>query len=380
MPRTTLTLPSPSPGTQRTLTVYRYGRPGARPKAYFQAALHADEFPALLVAQHLLRLLEAAEEAGTIDGEIVVVPVANPIGLGQHLHGHLLGRFDFEIGCNFNRQFPQLPSSAMLDRLLGRLSKDQQVNVARIRQIMLQTLAEQPRVRETDALKATLLSLSIDADLVFDLHCDSESLLHLYASRHHHEQAVILGAELGASPVLLEEQPGGATFDEANAGPWWRLREQLPGAETLPLACFSTTVEYRGQADVRDDYAEQDAARLYRYLQRCGVVAGDPGPLPELRCAPTPLEGVDVLVAPAAGLVVYRKALGDAVRRGEVVAELVDVLAPDPRAARQPIHSRTDGILFARMLEKLARPGQQLCKIAGAEPLPHRQLGQLLGD
>ncbi|MBS1221081.1 MAG: succinylglutamate desuccinylase/aspartoacylase family protein, partial [Proteobacteria bacterium] len=48
-------LPSPAPGTEQTLRVHRYGAPGARPKAYFQAALHADEIPGLLVAQHLLR-------------------------------------------------------------------------------------------------------------------------------------------------------------------------------------------------------------------------------------------------------------------------------------------------------------------------------------
>jgi predicted deacylase len=324
--------------------------------------------------------LETAAATGAINGEVVVVPVANPIGLGQHLNGHLLGRFDFEVAGNFNRQFPYLPTPAMLDRLLGRLSHDPAADVALVRRALLQTLAELPRVRETDALKATLLSLSIDADLVFDLHCDSEAQLHLYASKHHREQAMALGAELGADPVLLEEDPGGVPFDEANAGPWWRLREQLAEADTLPLACFAATVELRGQADVRDDYAERDATRLYRYLQRCGVVAGNAGSLPEPRCAPTPLEGVDVLVAPACGIVAYRKGLGETVRKGEVVAELVELTANDPHAARQPIHSRTEGVLFARMLEKLARPGQQICKIAGKEPLPHRVLGKLLED
>ncbi|MFZ1324686.1 MAG: succinylglutamate desuccinylase/aspartoacylase family protein, partial [Candidatus Contendobacter sp.] len=101
-------LPSPAPGTRRTLRVHRYGAPGARPKAYFQAALHADEIPGLLVAQHLLCGLEQAQMEGRILGEVVVVPVANPIGLGQHLNGRLLGRFDFESTGNFNRGFPDL--------------------------------------------------------------------------------------------------------------------------------------------------------------------------------------------------------------------------------------------------------------------------------
>ena len=48
-------------GTQRSLVVHRYGRDGARPKAYLQAALHADEIPAMMVPHHLIRLLDAAD-------------------------------------------------------------------------------------------------------------------------------------------------------------------------------------------------------------------------------------------------------------------------------------------------------------------------------
>ncbi len=75
-------LPAPAPGTRRTLLAHRYGMPGARPKAYFQAALHADEIPGLLVAQHLLRGLEQAQAEGRILGEVVVVFTA---GLGVWL-------------------------------------------------------------------------------------------------------------------------------------------------------------------------------------------------------------------------------------------------------------------------------------------------------
>ncbi|MFO1372317.1 MAG: succinylglutamate desuccinylase/aspartoacylase family protein [Candidatus Competibacteraceae bacterium] len=84
--------------------------------------MHADEIP-LLVAQHLLRQLDQAQAEGRILGEVVVVPVANPIGLSQHLNGRLLGRFDFESTGNFNRGFPDLTAGA-LERLRGRLSAD----------------------------------------------------------------------------------------------------------------------------------------------------------------------------------------------------------------------------------------------------------------
>ena len=381
MPTTTdrILLPAPAPGTQRTLRVHRYGAPRARPKAYVQAALHADEIPGLLVAQHLLLGLDRADVEGRLIGEVVVVPVANPIGLSQHLNGRLLGRFDAESTGNFNRGFPDL-TPATLERLRGRLDADPAMNVMRIRETLRAVLAEQRALREAEALKLALLGLAIDADCVFDLHCDGEALLHLYASRWQTAEARDLGAELGAATLLLEEEPGGNPFDEACAGPWWKLRAALAAEGPVPLACFATTVELRGQADVNDADAATDAAALLRFLQRRGVIAGEPGPLPESRCEPTPLEGVDVLTAPAAGVLVYHKPLGAWVNTGELVAEVVDPLGEPPGAARTPIRSGTTGLLFARATERLARPGQKFCKVAGREPLSYRQSGKLLGD
>ena len=374
-----LELPAPAPGTRRALRVHRYGRPGARPKAYFQAALHADEIPGLLVAQHLLRGLEQVQEQGRMVGEVVVVPVANPIGLSQHFNGRLLGRFDGEGTGNFNRGFPDLAPLA-LERLRGRLHADPADNVALIRATLRTVLAEQRAAREADALKLALLGQAIDADFVFDLHCDGEALLHLYASRWQADEARALGAELGAAAILLEEEPGGNPFDEACAGPWWKLRAALATEGPVPLACFATTVELRGQTDVSDEYAAADAAALLRFLRWRGVIAGEPEPLPEPRCQPTPLNGVDVLTAPVAGVLVYRKRLGDAVSVGEVVAELVDPLGEPLGAARLAVRAATSGLLFARMGERLARPGQKFCKVAGREPLSYRQSGKLLED
>ncbi len=376
---TRIVLPAPAPGTERMLHIHRYGTAGARPKAYFQAALHADEIPGLLVAQHLLCELEQAQAEGRILGEVVVVPVANPIGLSQHLNGQLLGRFDFEGTGNFNRGFPDLTSAA-LEQLQGRLSPDPVANVALIRNALQRALAKQSAVRESEALKHTLLSLAIDADFVFDLHCDSEALLHIYASQWQRDDAITLSAEMGAAVLLLEQEPGGNPFDEACAGPWWKLREALATEGPIPLACFATTVELRGQADVHDRSATTDTAALLRFLQRRGVIAGEPGPLPKLGCEPTPLDGVDVLTAPAAGVLIYCKRLGEQVVTGEVVAELIDPLGDPLGRNRTPIRSQTSGLLFARMAGRLVRPGQKFCKVAGWRSLSYRQAGKLLED
>ncbi len=372
-------LPDPSPGTRRILEAYRFGGRGNRPKAYLQAGLHADEWPGLLVLHHLRRLLERAETSREVRGEVIVVPFANPIGLAQRLHRRLLGRFELDAGGNFNRDFPDLTSSVE-SMVRARLGQDVARNTAEIRTALIAACAELPAAPERNALKAALLRLSIDADIVLDLHCDREALLHIYASRHHQRQAAELGAQLGARAVLLERDAGGSPFDESNAGPWWKLRERLGDNPHIEAACFAATVELRGRLEVSDRIAAEDASNLYRFLQRAQIVEGDPGSLPEPGCPLTPLEGVDVLVAPAPGIIVYRKELGETVRSGEIVAELVDLVAKKWEDARIPIESRTTGILFARNDERLVYAGDKVGKVAGAAPLAHRQAGRLLED
>jgi len=57
---------------------------------------------------------------------------------------------------------------------------------------------------------------------------------------------------------------------------------------------------------------------LLRFLQQRGAITGDPGAVLEPCCELTPLDGVDALTTPVAGVLVYRKQqLGDAVATGE---------------------------------------------------------------
>ena len=98
------TLPAFSMGNQRELTVIRYGSGSAAKKVYIQAGLHADEAPGYLVMHHLTNLLDEADAAGAIPGEILLIPVANPIGAGQWRDEVLRGRFDYFDNTNFNRK------------------------------------------------------------------------------------------------------------------------------------------------------------------------------------------------------------------------------------------------------------------------------------
>jgi len=361
----------------RQLVVHRYGQPGARPKAYLHASLHADEVPAMLVLHHLVRLLDEADRAGSIKGEIIVVPMANPIGISQVINTRHVGRYELSGGGNFNRNWPDL-FVGLADRVRDRLSDDAARNVAVIRAAMLADLEARTAGSEFASLRLALARLAVDADIALDCHCDSESLLHLFLIPAHWPMAADLSAEIGSRATLLSEESGGQAFDETLSTPWTRLAQAIPD-KPIPAACLSGTIEYRGQAEVGDEWAEPDARALFRFLQRRGLVAGTPGPLPQPQCEATRLDACDVVRAPVAGIVAYRQPLGTAVTADTVIAEIVDPTAEDPRAARTPVRTVTDGLLLSRRIDKLVRPGDSLAKVVGTKTLPSRT-GHLLED
>ncbi len=350
------------PGTQRRISSFHYG--AGQAKAYVQASLHADELPGMLVAHHLRQRLAQLEAEGQLLGEVVVVPVANPIGLGQSVLRRHEGRFDLASGENFNRHYPAL-TALVLPRLEGRLGQDAAANVALVRAAMRDAIAALPARDELAHQRQTLLGLACDADVVLDLHCDAEALPHLYTSPALWPQIEPLARLLGSRAQLLALESGDNPFDEACSQAWWQLAAEFEGRHPIPQACLSVTVELRGECDISHEQAQADAQALIGFLRLRGLVAGPAPELPPLLEEATPLSGTDVVSTPASGVLVYRRALGERVRAGEVVADVVDPLSGEVHT----LASCTDGLLFAREAQRLAHAGRSVFKVAGAVPV-----------
>ncbi|MGO1118766.1 succinylglutamate desuccinylase/aspartoacylase family protein [Rhodovibrionaceae bacterium A322] len=372
MQRTTEKLPlaGNTPGTERHLLKHRYGTAGQGPKAYIQASLHADEIPALLMCHHLVRLLDEEAAQGNITGEIVILPYANPIGLSQFHNGNHSGRYDASGAGNFNRNWPDL-FTLVGDELDGKLGDDEVANTTTIRQAMKSALDGLQPATDLEHLRITLAKEAYDADLLLDVHCDDESLLHLFVIPAQWPTFEDLACDLGAHAVMLCADSGGGSFDEAFSTPWTRLAERYPDNPIAP-ACHSATVELRGYPDVFDELALEDAEAILRTLKRRGMVAGDPGPLPKAHYVAADLAAVDSIRTDASGILAYRVSIGDQIKKGQIIAELVDPAAEDPNQARTPITSATDGLMLSRKTAKYAPSGGAVAKIVGTEPLAHR--------
>lgn len=376
-----ITLPSMTPGTARSIAVHRFGKAGARPKAYLQAAIHANELPGAMALHHLMPMLVAADRRGQIKGEIVVVPTVNPIGLAQLAGNNHLGRYDFLGRENFNRNWHDL-SGAVAERVGRQLGSVAQDNVALIRKAALAALGAMKPVTELQTLRVEAMKRSVDADIVLDLHCDMDAVLHLFISRSDWPgAAVALAADLGSAATLYNEPyPAALTFSGVNGVLWARLAERFPAA-AIPSACLSATVEYRSQHDVSHAIGENDAKNLYRFLVRRGIISGRAGTLPRLKAQATPISGMDVGYSPGTGILVYHVAKGSIVKKGTAVCEVIDPADPRGPKARKQVLARTDGILFSGKTNgRLTWPGAVLFRIAGAKPLAHRMGASGLDD
>jgi predicted deacylase len=366
----------PSPGTARELVSLHYGPTGTGRKATIQASLHADEVPALLVAHHLRRQLAALEERGALRGEVVLVPFANPVGLSQRVLGGLQGRFDLASGENFNRHYADVVPR-VCELLLPKLSAGGEATPALVREAIRRACAELPAETELESLRRALLTLALDAEVVLDLHCDNEAVLHLYTATQLWPEVEPLARLLGSRAVLVAECSGDDPFDEACSMLWPRLAAELTTRlarpVNLPSACIAITVELRGETDVRHDLAEADARRLLQYLACRGIVDGAPEALPPLECEPTPLAGSIPVAAPHGGVVVFLRELGSVVVRGEPLVEIVDPLHGGVTTLASP----TDGVFYARESRRFVPAGTKVAKVAGREAV---RSGKLLSD
>ncbi|MBV8665253.1 MAG: succinylglutamate desuccinylase/aspartoacylase family protein [Burkholderiaceae bacterium] len=356
-----------SVGTARELTSFHFGDTGGQ-KIYIQASLHADETPTMLVALHLKRRLAEFEQRKAINAEIVLVPVANPIGLDQILLGQFVGRFDLETGRNFNRDFPELNYLAAR-KLLG---TDAIENRKLIREALNRELADIRPRSEFESLRLNLMRLSIDADVVLDLHCSLEAVMHLYANTAQWEQVEPLARYLGAEAALLTTDSGGNSFDETHSLFWWNLKHGAERNKPIPDGCVAVTIECRGQRDVSYEQAEKDADAIINFLIWRGALIDEIPEMPALISPATPLAGSEQFYAPVSGVLVHRAKLGALIKKGDALFDIVDPLTGQTNT----VCSNTEGIFYMRRAIRFVHCGNPIGRVSGSVPI---RAGKLIG-
>jgi predicted deacylase len=136
----------------------------------------------------------------------------------------------------------------------------------------------------------------------------------------------------------------------------------------------------RGENDISEEYAQQDAKALLDYLILREVVSGEAPIIDDSDVKYYPLDAMDLVKAPCAGIVCYHKAIGEEVEAGEEIGEVVNLMEDDVDTSSYPLIARTNGVFFARVQRRLVVYGESIAKIAGREHLAFREIGHLFED
>ena len=366
-----------TPGRSTELNYFRIGPADAGRKVYLQAALHADEQPGIMVLHHLLPLLRSADAAGELKASFVLFPMVNPLGMGDIEFGQHQGRYNRASGVNHNRDWPVL-YDAVGDGLAAKLGDDAADNIRIVRSALRDWAKSMPQLTAFDQWRQCVVTEACDADYVFDLHCDDDSLLHIFSVPQLADSMQQLANWSGAAATMLAEDSGGGSFDEVWPAIWLRLAKES-SEKLLPLPVVSCTLEYRGQGDTFDAMNRQDALNLYGYFQEQGLISGASlGKKSEAR-AGTDLRATEYLRAPHNGLLAYCVELGDWVEKGDTIAELIRLDGDGAFVDRTPLSAATAGQVISRKINKYVWAGANVSKIVGSEILESRD-GNLLSD
>ena len=346
----TETLAGETPGIAYELIVHRLeGSDASAPRAYIQAALHADERPGPAALHYLIPELVRAEAEGRLKGSLTLVPQANPIGAAQHMYSQHMGRFSTGNRQNFNRGFP-VPDETGMRRL------DQPASA----------------VFADRRLKSRLLELADNHPIVLDLHCDDEGVQYLYVPDRLWPGMADLAACLDAEAAVLWHAGSDAAFEEAAFA---QMRARAGEGDLAGLCC--TTVELRGQLDVGPDLAQKDARGLYRFLVMRGVITDDGVRAAELGAdfVAEPIAHVEMVRAPRGGTILYHVVPGDRVEAARLLAEVVD--RPGEPGGAVSVHAPQAGFVLTRRARRFIRMGDDLVKLVAKAPSPSARAGAL---
>ena len=275
-----------------------------------------------MALDRLIPMLEKASRDGRLASDVTLVPHANPIGLSQALVGETLGRFDFNSRLNFNRSFPSGPPESRVGRAAD------------------------------DRLKALLVSLAVQAEIVLDLHCDDEGPVYLYVAERQLEEGRRLAQSISADFILVTPDDDAVVFPEEVSSRW--KSQNQPNDRR-----FAATLEYRGMIDVTNEMAYRDAAGLYRYLVTVGAVRDTVSPPPAIKPTIGHIDDAELIPTPVPGAVLYDVEVGDRVVAGQRLAAILPHAGTDPREVRAPY----DGIVMTRRNFRFVRRGDHVMKV-----------------
>lgn len=312
-------------GAVLTVPVYRIKGEENAPSVYIQANMHGAEVQGNAVIFQLLELLKKTK----INGDITLVPYANPVGCNHKNGEYTLGRFDPITGVNWNRMY-HFDESMIKPFVRDSIGKSDQEIEANFKALMIERIEQKLDhnaygLTTGQRMAYQLQRLAHQADFVLDLHTGPISSKHLYCPEYAKKSAQYFDIP---HVLFIPNQFDGA-LDEATFCPWWKLEEAFAdlGIEfsisSKLLNKESFTVELGSQEQIDLDVALQDAKSILSYLQYkevIGTTQYTPQNMTRYGCF---LKDYKAYYSPMGGMVDYLAEFGVPLKAGEPLARIL---------------------------------------------------------
>jgi predicted deacylase len=312
-------------GAALTVPVYRLkGDPDA-PSVYIQANMHGAEVQGNAVIFQLLDLLKNTD----VNGDITLVPYANPVACNHKNGEYTLGRFDPITGVNWNRMY-HFDEDIIKPFVRECIGKSDQTIEANFKKLMIEAIEEKLDhniygLTTGQRIAFQLQRLAHQADYVLDLHTGPISSKHLYCPEYAKDSAQYFDIP----HILLIPNEFDGALDEATFCPWWKLQEAFAelgiefsiSAKSINKESF--TVELGSQEQIDLDVALEDAKSIMNYLQHKKVVNTSeyqPKVMTRYGCD---LKNYKAFYSPMGGMVDYLAEFGKPLAAGEPLARIL---------------------------------------------------------
>ncbi|WP_057832690.1 succinylglutamate desuccinylase/aspartoacylase family protein [Colwellia sp. TT2012] len=325
-------------GAKLTVPVYAFkGENNAAASVYIQANMHGAEVQGNAVIFQLLELLQHCN----LQGNITLVPYANPVACNHKNGEYTLGRFDPITGVNWNRMY-HFDESVIEPFAQQYLDASEEEIKDKFQQLLLSEVETKLAhnswgLTTGQRIAYQLQRLAHQADIVLDLHTGPISSKHLYCPEYAQESAKYFDIE---HTLLIPNDFDGA-MDEATFCPWWSLQqayENLGRKFTMGQGAFnkeSFTVELGSQEQIDLDVAKQDALSILSYLQYQGVIDNKQYQPQKMTRYAGYLKDYKALYSPMGGMVDYLAEFGKPLAAGE---PLVRILRMDNYGDGEALH------------------------------------------
>ncbi|GAA0787646.1 MULTISPECIES: succinylglutamate desuccinylase/aspartoacylase family protein [Pseudomonadati] len=334
------------------------GTDSTAPAVYVQANVHGAEVQGNAVIYQLMSMLENCQ----VLGDIVLAPLANPLGINQKSGEFTLGRFDPITGVNWNREY--------LDHKVDVAAwyfEHQSLSDAQLIQAYKSMLVEacesklqQPwGITTGHRLAVSLQSLAHRADIVLDLHTGPKSCKHLYCPEYDMRSARFFSIPYS---LIIPNSFGGA-MDEAAFCPWWQLTEYAASQGrhfTVPVAAFTLELASQERIDMAD--ALVDAKGIMAYLSHRGVIKEviQPAEMPRYACY---LKDYKKFHAPQSGMVEYCATVGQPLLAGQTLVNMLRLDLYGSDQAFTPLSLDKDCVPILHFASASVHQGTELYKV-----------------